>query len=653
MEGEMFTVGINSLTLNAGATLGIQGAGSTGNSLQLENGMTNNGTITVNTGGTGANLVLAAGPLSGTGTIDLNAATTGAQLSFPAAGLTSTNTIDGEGEIFGTFTNNGTVDASGTSAMLLGSTSAGGLSMTNNTVIESSGSGLDLGTTNGSANITQGTTGTIVAASNLANAITLANATITNGTCTQAMGFSGGFQVAGSATLTSVTLDAPLVVASGVLSIGTSLTDNSTITVGNGTSGATMSFGSLSTLSGSGSIVMAGSGADPALIEGSFTNSGLTISGYGTINSNVTNNGTFDANSSGHTLTLQSAIETNNGTIESTGGVLVVQTAVSQGSGGQIDAASGTVVLQSALLTGGSLATSGGVVTVSGQTTLTSVTNKGTLTVPHGSTIVISGGLTNSGNITGGGIISGTVAGNGTLTSTEPAPVGQMVLAGMLTGDGAISVAAQAELRIASSSGQSTVASLSIGSNGILDLTNNSLLINYGSNADPISSVQAWLASGYSGGVWGGPGIDSSTAAATPGTYGIGYADSADAGNPAGLSSGSILVEYTLLGDANLDRTVNGVDFGILAANFNKGVTAWDKGDFNYDNAVNGVDFGLLAANFNKGASGAADVAALDAFAAANGLLADVPEPASTGVLMFAVMGTLGVVPRRWRGDKR
>jgi len=98
---------------------------------------------------------------------------------------------------------------------------------------------------------------------------------------------------------------------------------------------------------------------------------------------------------------------------------------------------------------------------------------------------------------------------------------------------------------------------------------------------------------------------------------------------------------------------VNGIDFGILAANFNKGVSRWDQGDFNYDGIVNGVDFGSLAANFNKGASAAsggataADFAALDAFAAANGLLADVPEPTTTALVSLAALGVLGRRRRR------
>jgi hypothetical protein len=184
---------------------------------------------------------------------------------------------------------------------------------------------------------------------------------------------------------------------------------------------------------------------------------------------------------------------------------------------------------------------------------------------------------------------------------------------------------------------------------GVLDITNTHLFINYGSGPDPVTSIAAYLASGFNAGKWNGPGIDSSTAAAG---YGIGYADSADPGNPAGLSSGQIEVAYTLLGDADLNRTVNGIDFGILAANFNKTASRWDQGDFNYDNIVNGIDFTELAANFNKGANGAAVGAsalsnpAIVAFAEANGLMADVPEPASLSLL--AIGSCLATRRRRW-----
>jgi hypothetical protein len=103
---------------------------------------------------------------------------------------------------------------------------------------------------------------------------------------------------------------------------------------------------------------------------------------------------------------------------------------------------------------------------------------------------------------------------------------------------------------------------------------------------------------------------------------------------------------YTLLGDANLDDKVNGTDFAILAANFNQSVTGWDQGDFNYDNKANGIDFTELAANFNQGASQSADEAALNAFAAANNLPTNVPEPATAAIV--AMLG-IGILSRRTR----
>jgi len=142
--------------------------------------------------------------------------------------------------------------------------------------------------------------------------------------------------------------------------------------------------------------------------------------------------------------------------------------------------------------------------------------------------------------------------------------------------------------------------SLAIAATGALDMTNNEVLINYGAGPDPISTITGWIAGGYAGGSWNGSGINSSVAR-TNSSFALGYADSADAGNPANLSSGQIEILYTLLGDANLDGKVNGADFTLMASNFNDSVTAgWDKGDFNYDGAVNGNDFVLMADNFNQ-----------------------------------------------------
>jgi hypothetical protein len=160
-------------------------------------------------------------------------------------------------------------------------------------------------------------------------------------------------------------------------------------------------------------------------------------------------------------------------------------------------------------------------------------------------------------------------------------------------------------LSLGTGSGGSVVTGLTITGNGTLNLANNHLFINYGAAANPISTIAGYIASGFDNGLWNGVGIISSTALANP-NYSIGYASSADAGNPAGLAPNQDEIAFTLAGDVNLDGAVNGVDFGIVSSNFNHAVTGWDKGDFNYDGVVNGVDFGMLAANFNKGASLAA-----------------------------------------------
>ena len=54
---------------------------------------------------------------------------------------------------------------------------------------------------------------------------------------------------------------------------------------------------------------------------------------------------------------------------------------------------------------------------------------------------------------------------------------------------------------------------LTVNPGATLDLSNNKLLINYGANADPISTIAASIASGYAAGAWNGQGIVSSAIA--------------------------------------------------------------------------------------------------------------------------------------------
>ncbi len=208
---------------------------------------------------------------------------------------------------------------------------------------------------------------------------------------------------------------------------------------------------------------------------------------------------------------------------------------------------------------------------------------------------------------------------------------------GAITGNGSVQVgstAVTATLQIAPNSGVSQIAGISVYKGSTFDITNNTVIIN---GAD-IPSEESWLlkklASACNGGLWNGVGITSSTAAASPLVYGVGFAPATDA-SVLGLLPGQVELKYTLDGDCNLDGRVNGADFAILAANFNKAAPdGWADGDFYYTGSVNGGDFALLVNNFNKSSPGftstitASDLSAISAFMAANGLSqANLPEP--------------------------
>jgi len=315
-------------------------------------------------------------------------------------------------------------------------------------------------------------------------------------------------------------------------------------------------------------------------------------------------------------------INTYTGPTTVTGGTLIVSTAGSLPSGGNVANSAAFVV--------GANSTAG------------NVSGTGTTTVSSGVAFTAS-------NFTQGALVD-----NGSTKINGSGTIGTSNHAGAITGTGTVTIGTGSSgntIQLATNSGGSTIGALVINSGSTLDITNNHVIINYGSGTDPIGSIATLIADGaYGSGTtvtWTGTGITSSAAAANSLSYGIGYADSADPGNPANLSSGTVEIMYTLLGDANLDGKVNGIDFNLMATNFNQAVTdGWDKGDFNYDGKVNGIDFNLLASNFNQFASqsdvSAADITALDNFAAANGIsLTAVPEPASIGLLALGGLCTL------------
>jgi len=327
--------------------------------------------------------------------------------------------------------------------------------------------------------------------------------------------------------------------------------------------------------------------------------------------SNGSNVAFNDSNNSHYSVTLSTTVSPGSILVSSTGNYSISGAGAIAGTGSLSKSGSGTLTLSTLNTFTGGVSVSAGLLEIAP----TSVASATTSALPDGP-LTISG----SGQVQ---LESGVTQGSQSASTPITAPTSNV-----------------------------NITSLGITGNGTLDITNNHIIINYGSGADPISSIVALITSGYNGGTWTGIGITSSTALVNFASYGIGYADAADAGNPAGLSSGQIEIAYTLLGDANLDGKVNGTDFTLMATHFNDAVTnGWDAGDFNYSGTVNGNDFVLLADNFNLYASTSAtsadDLSALNDFAQSNGIsLTSVPEP---GTVMLAIAVLILPLSRRRR----
>jgi autotransporter-associated beta strand protein len=180
---------------------------------------------------------------------------------------------------------------------------------------------------------------------------------------------------------------------------------------------------------------------------------------------------------------------------------------------------------------------------------------------------------------------------------------------------------------------------LMISPGATLDIGENDWVVDYVmGGSSPFATLAAQVAQGYNGsGDWQGTGITSRFAAATASSAhktAVGIAEASDifSGFPASFSgqnvdSSAVLIRYTYSGDANLDGSVDTVDFNLLASNFSNTGARWSQGDFNYDGMVDTMDFGLLASNFSLTLGGST-----------TNLGALVPEP-SVPLSVVCIMG--------------
>jgi autotransporter-associated beta strand protein len=271
------------------------------------------------------------------------------------------------------------------------------------------------------------------------------------------------------------------------------------------------------------------------------------------------------------------------------------------------------------------------------------------------------------------GVGTETFTGSNTYTGGTTINNGALVIgaAGALPGNSAAIIgngATPSLLQLAQNIGTATVQTLTINKGASLDLTNNRLIVDYGSSADPASTVRSELISGYnsvggSAGDWQGFGITSSTAAANPSAFSVGYSDggnSIDSANT-GVPAGQIEIKYTVAGDANLSGGVDLSDLVIIASDFGQTGADWAQGDVNYDGNVDLSDLVIVASNFGASVasvqaanfSGSFQAEWRLALAEMRGADVSVPEPASLALAAFGAAGLLTRIRNRRQRQSR
>jgi hypothetical protein len=169
---------------------------------------------------------------------------------------------------------------------------------------------------------------------------------------------------------------------------------------------------------------------------------------------------------------------------------------------------------------------------------------------------------------------------------------------------------------------------LSISGTGQVDLQNSKMIVDY-TGSSVINDVKTAISAGR---------LTSSQL--TTGRA-IGYGEASDLfAGPTGTFGGetvdstSVVIAYTVVGDASLDGTVSSADFNQFVAGYGKLTGArWTQGDFNADGKVTTLDFNVLAGQFGQSLSAPA-------------LGSVVPEPATVS-LLFAGLTVMRRRPRR------
>jgi hypothetical protein len=385
--------------------------------------------------------------------------------------------------------------------------------------------------------------------------------------------------------------------------------------------------------------------------SGTFANHlfGL-LSGDGTIAKPFANLSGEVRVESGKTLRFAGgAFAPNSGRINLLGGTVDFPTPLTNGPAGTIGGRG--AIFTANLLNSGTIALSGGISDVFGPLTnqssgRTIVTGGSTSTffdnvtnlagsefrVSAGSTAVFLGTVTGLAQFTGSGttIFEGPASFGGITRSgtTVVEPSGSIsadhIRESALIVKGPVSITPKPAAN--DPAGTSVVHSLTIEAGGELDLTNNSLIIDYDAPVGSlVDDVRQHLQSGR---------LTSSFA--TVSTR-LGYGDNAILNKPtfAGqlVDASSLLVKFTYAGDTNLDGVVDVADLGNLASNWQT-FSLWSGGDFDYSGFVDVADLGMLASNWQAGVGNPLGPSLGEALAALGLPRAALPEPGMAALLL-------------------
>ncbi|HEY1686027.1 MAG TPA: hypothetical protein VGG19_14775 [Tepidisphaeraceae bacterium] len=480
-----------------------------------------------------------------------------------AAAATNIGTIEGSGTIVGNFSNTGgTIFVTNTLAISSAWTNAGLINIEGYTPMLGGGAITNTGTIQGNGGITSpiiNSTGSISATS---GELILSAAGITNAS-------AGQIQATAGSTLL---ITQGLATNAGVISLVGGTFDNDGHAMNN--TGQITGYGILRT--------------------GALTNNGaITLTGgASTINGNITN-------SAGKSISIQYNPAIFTGNITNNGTILVVGTTVTFGgtySGNAYISDPATNVFQNNV----------------------TIIPGGTMTGSAGDKFIFTGGtFANTGTFTNAGLLqsSDPSTNSGTFTQSGPqswSPATTFTnTAGAATFNTDVGSALASPLSITANGGQvifgsdQHLASLSISSPATVNILGNEIFV----ASTPAATIRSYLASAYDHGAWGNSGLFSSLISTKPGTS-VGYATTAS----------GVEIEYTWLGDANLDGVVNSSDLSAMSSSG----TTWQTGDFNYDGKVNADDYSL----FMLGAAGSGGM----------NISTTLPEPFMAGVLALVIL---------------